>query len=242
MRLETNIAFLLLILGTATHCTGRVDLGSTPPDGGGSSSGSGLDSGAVVKLDDAGVGAELDASIEVGDAVAALDSPAPLDAPVTEMDSGPPILDAPAPPNGCGGVCSGVTEPSAPITSVDDLAGRWSLCAGYVAPLPAGIGGFPQDTAGVEFQGGTAYLLVAGSGGHLVRGAGLQYVWPAALNSPWSESGATVLNLSNTFTNGLIAFVATLIPAADGCAADLHLVCSTSGVAPYQADLLATGP
>jgi hypothetical protein len=139
-----------------------------------------------------------------------------------------------APLNGCGGVCSGMTmTPGGSISTVATFSGSWALCSGQLDVAGPYNGGFPDDTAGIQFDmtSNTAYLLVKNAADELVQGAGLQYQWQVTMDAVTISNGNTNnLSFSNTFTNGLLYYVFTYFPASDGCSSALSLASITSGL------------
>jgi hypothetical protein len=143
---------------------------------------------------------------------------------------------------GCGGTCLGMSLPATPVTSVGQLIGTWAMCAGQLATVGPGHGGFPADTAGIRITpSGTAYLLVSDDAGGLRLGVGPQYVWHVALNTPYSGGNGQLLNFNDAYY-GLLAYNATEFPSTNDCFAAMHLVCNTTGLPAYQSDFVLVGP
>ncbi len=215
-----------LVLIASAGCMGGVSLG-------GATSG-GNDGGADGTQPPESDGASPDASF----ASDASDARSSIDA----AEESPPKKNPP--PNGCGGVCSGMTMPSTQVTSIATLHGSWSMCGGQLPIMAPNYGGLPADTMGLEIDAatGTAYVLVSGDGGVLTRGVGPQYVWSATLDYPGAsvDPSITDLNLTNNSSNSWLVLTVTYFPAADGCTVAMHLVNNSSGENGEQSDFVLT--
>lgn len=206
-----------------TACSGRLASGS-----GHAGSGDGGDGQDASTLDDAN---------ESDDSTA--DSPLPVlpDGPESTDDAPVPI-EYDGSTRGCGGVCSA----SAPVDVISQLAGAWAQCGGQLGLVGPNMGGFPTDTAGMEFDGsGGVYVLVADGAGSLSRGVGPQYDWSVMLVPPPSNSPPNEVGLQFNGGGYLLFYDAMFFPAADGCPAAMHFVNDTSGEPTYASDFVQVG-
>jgi hypothetical protein len=169
-------------------------------------------------------------------------------------EAGTPVADASGGSSSCGAVCAGVTLAEAPVSSIATVSGTWSLCGGQLPIQGRDLDGFPADTAGIQFDPTTnsAYVLVAGDGGILQRGVGPTYQWSVTVNMPLQSLNPNITDFG--FHNPVVSssidggshypavYDVTFFPAADGCAAAMHMTNVYPGMPAYQSDFVLVAP